>query len=38
MMNYWGMAGDAQMTLTWLIWTAVGVLLVVWLWQQITKK
>ncbi len=24
--------------LTWLVWLAAGALLVVWLWQQVTKK
>lgn len=26
------------MILTWAVWFAVGILAVVWLWQQITKK
>jgi hypothetical protein len=43
MMNYgWGgmMGGGSWgwlLGLTWLVWLAVGILLVVWLWKQIQK-
>jgi len=37
MMN-WGGGGSWLITFTWVVWTFVGVLLAIWLWQQITKK
>jgi len=37
MMGGWGTFGLLGL-LTWLVWLAVGVLLVVWLWQKINKK
>lgn len=33
-----GMGGGWYGGLTWIVWTAVGVLAAVWLWQQISKK
>lgn len=42
MMYQWGgmMGGGAWGTLaflTWIVWLAVGVLLIIWLWQKISK-
>ncbi len=41
--NYGSMMGwlggwGIGMFLTWVVWTAVGVLLIIWLWQKISKK
>ena len=47
MMNYYGY-GDGSwggmmgswgwlMSLTWIVWLVVGILLVVWLWQKVRK-
>lgn len=36
MMGGWGFGGWG-MTLTWLIWTIVGILAAIWLWQHIRK-
>lgn len=43
MMNYWfgnGVVGGGfgWMWLMMAVWTVVGILLVVWLWKQITRK
>ena len=33
-----GMGGGWYGGLTWVVWTVVGVLAAIWLWQQISKK
>lgn len=36
--NMMGWGGSWPITITWFIWTLVGLLAAVWLWQQIAKK